>query len=138
MNDLTHRRVAIETRSTHNRVVAMVLAIFFGYWGVHRLYTGRYVSALIWFFTGGLFGFGWIFDVFMLLIGRFKDSEGRVLGPPQHVPAIADGNAGGALTGPTPMQRRAKTEDDVALEEAERDPLEDKFAELEREMKAAR
>lgn len=136
MTDLMNRRhIATETRSPHNRVVAIVLAVFFGYWGLHRLYTGRYLSAAAWFFTGGLFGLGWAFDVVMLLIGRFKDSEDRILGPPQY--ASIEQPQYGVM--PVTQQRRGpRTEEDVAFDELNKDPLEDKFADLERQMKSAR
>lgn len=135
MTDLTHRRhVATETRSPHNRVVAIVLAVFFGYWGLHRLYTGRYLSAALWFFTGGVFGLGWFFDVVMLLIGRFKDSEDRVLGPPQY--QSIEQPTYRAM--PVGAPKRAKTEEDLAFDELDKDPLDDKFADLERQMKSAR
>lgn len=42
------------------------LACFFGAFGIHRFYAGRWVSGLIWFFTGGLCGIGQLVDlVFM-------------------------------------------------------------------------
>ncbi len=135
MNDMIHtRNVATEVRSSHNRVVAILMAVFFGYLGVHRLYTGRYVTAILWFLTGGLFGFGWFYDVLMLAIGRFKDSDGRVLGPPQYrsMPSGAEGPYR-ALPVAKP---RARTEEEIAYDEMDVDPLDQKFADLERQMKA--
>ena len=134
MSELTRRVIATETRSPHNRVVALVLAIFFGYFGVHRLYLGKFWTAALWFVTGGLFGFGWAFDVIMLLLGRFKDSEGRVMGPPQYQ-EIGQGQTYRAMPVPSP---KPKTEDDIALDELDADPLEEKFKDLEKELKTAR
>jgi TM2 domain-containing membrane protein YozV len=51
--------------STHSLVIGYVLWIF-GFTGAHRFYYGRPVSVTIWFFTLGLLGFGWLFDVFVI------------------------------------------------------------------------
>ncbi|EAQ81936.1 TM2 domain-containing protein [Blastopirellula marina] len=34
--------------------------------GAHRLYMGKWVTAIIWFFTIGLFGVGWLYDLWTL------------------------------------------------------------------------
>lgn len=39
---------------------------WFGFSGLHRLYNGKIVSGLIWFFTLGLFGVGQFVDVFLV------------------------------------------------------------------------
>ena len=38
----------------------------FGVLGLHRLYLGRWVSGLIWLFTGGVFMVGAIIDLFVI------------------------------------------------------------------------
>jgi len=53
-----------------------LIAFFFGYLGLHRLYVGKWGTALIWFFTGGILGIGWVVDCIIILLGVFKDSEG--------------------------------------------------------------
>jgi TM2 domain-containing membrane protein YozV len=47
-------------------LVAYILWFFLGYLGIHRFYCGRYISGIIWFLTGGLFGIGWIIDIFLI------------------------------------------------------------------------
>ena len=42
------------------------LLFFFGVFGIHRLYLGRYTSGIIYAFTGGLCGLGVIFDIFAI------------------------------------------------------------------------
>ena len=42
---------------------AMWLACFFGFFGIHRFYSGRWISGLVWLFTGGLCGVGQFIDL---------------------------------------------------------------------------
>ena len=46
--------------------VAWLLLTFLGVFGVHRFYMGKVVTGLIWFFTGGLFLFGLLYDLWTL------------------------------------------------------------------------
>ena len=39
---------------------------FLGVFGAHRFYLGKWVSGLVWLCTVGLFGFGWVWDLFTL------------------------------------------------------------------------
>jgi len=50
---------------THSKVIGYVLWIF-GFTGSHRFYYGRPVTGVIWFFTLGLFGVGWLIDLFLI------------------------------------------------------------------------
>ena len=43
--------------------VAFFLCLFLGYLGAHRFYEGKTGTGLLYFFTGGLFGIGWIVDL---------------------------------------------------------------------------
>lgn len=44
--------------------IAMLLCIFFGWLGAHRFYEGKIVSGVVWLFTFGCVGAGWLFDIF--------------------------------------------------------------------------
>lgn len=46
--------------------VAWVLLTFLGIFGVHRFYMGKFLTGLIWFFTGGLFLLGYLYDYWTL------------------------------------------------------------------------
>lgn len=50
---------------SHNLGIAY-LAWFFGFTGAHRFYCGKNVSGVIWFFTLGLCGVGWLIDLFLV------------------------------------------------------------------------
>ncbi len=43
-----------------------ILLVFLGFFGAHRLYLGKYVTAILWFFTGGLFLMGYLYDLLTL------------------------------------------------------------------------
>ncbi|WP_085248454.1 NINE protein [Gilliamella mensalis] len=45
--------------------VAYLLWFFLGVGGIHRMYCGKWISGFIWLFTFGLFGIGWIVDIFL-------------------------------------------------------------------------
>lgn len=129
------RARAVETRSPHNRLVAMVLCWFLGWAGAHRFYTGRWITGVLQLLTAGGFGIWFVIDFILLLLGRFHDSEGRVLGPPQLVYDEL----------PAPQQRKQLPSYEPELEpvneaddvddEIFRDPLEDEFDNLEAELR---
>ena len=49
--------------------VALLLSLFFGWFGAHKFYEGKILMGLIYLFTGGLFGIGNIID-FIILLGK--------------------------------------------------------------------
>ena len=62
-----------------SKMVALLLCFFLGNWGIHRFYVGKVGTGLIWLFTLGFCGIGTIIDFIMILVGAFKDSEGKDL-----------------------------------------------------------
>jgi len=60
-------------------LVAFLLCILIGGLGVHRFYVGKVWTGILWLLTGGIFGIGVLVDVIMILLGVFKDKEGRKL-----------------------------------------------------------
>lgn len=53
-----------------NRDVGMAYLLWipgiFGFCGLHRFYSGRYISGAIWLLTGGLCGVGQVIDLFFM------------------------------------------------------------------------
>jgi DNA-directed RNA polymerase subunit RPC12/RpoP len=58
---------------------AFFLCLFFGGLGIHRFYVGKNGTGIIWLFTIGLFSFGWITDLLLILFGAFRDKAGYPL-----------------------------------------------------------
>ena len=50
-----------------NDKVAFWLCVFLGYLGVHWFYLGNFKKGILYFFTCGLFGIGWIIDIIRLI-----------------------------------------------------------------------
>lgn len=47
-----------------NPIVTFILALFLGMYGGHYFYLGKYKKAILYLFTVGLFGIGWLYDIF--------------------------------------------------------------------------
>ena len=65
--------------SSKSRITAIVLCFFLAALGIHRFYVGKIGTGLIWMFTAGCFGIGWLVDFISLLLGSFSDCHGFVL-----------------------------------------------------------
>lgn len=46
--------------------VSWLLLAFLGLFGIHRMYMGKWLTGLIYLLTGGLFGIGYIYDLWTL------------------------------------------------------------------------
>ena len=64
---------------SNKRLVALLLCIFLGEFGVHRFYVGKIGTGVLWLLTFGLFGVGALVDLIMIIVGAFKDKNGNAL-----------------------------------------------------------
>ena len=62
--------------STKSWIVTLLLCIFLGELGIHRFYVGKVGTGLLYLFTGGLFGIGWILDIIWIVLKKFTDNNG--------------------------------------------------------------
>jgi restriction system protein len=68
-----------EIYSGKSQVIALILCILFGLFGVHYFYVGRVGMGLLYLFTVGFFGIGWLIDIIRIAIGLFRDRDGYYL-----------------------------------------------------------
>ena len=72
-NQMINRMPAYVKKS---KWTAFILCLLFGWLGAHRFYVGKNGSGLIWLFTCGIFGLGWLVDTLLILCNAFRDSNG--------------------------------------------------------------
>ena len=57
--------IYIGPNNTHSITVGYLCWIF-GFLGMHRFYYGKRKTGMLWFFTLGLLGVGWVIDFFLI------------------------------------------------------------------------
>jgi hypothetical protein len=72
-------QASADEKPPKNWLVALLLCLFLGVPGFHRFYVGKIGTGILWLLTGGVFGIGYLVDLVMLILGKFKDKQGRVL-----------------------------------------------------------
>jgi hypothetical protein len=63
--------------STRKRLIAAILAFFFGVFGAHRFYAGKTGTGLAQVFTIGGLGIWCFIDFLIILFGEFTDTDGK-------------------------------------------------------------
>ena len=61
-------------RHETHRISLGYVAWLFGFMGAHRFYFGKQFSGVLWFFTFGLLGIGWLIDI-VLIPGMAADAN---------------------------------------------------------------
>ena len=72
-NQAIPNSVVVASVSKKSKMVALLLCIFLGWFGAHRFYVGKNRTGILYLFTFGLFGIGWIIDIILIVVGSFKD-----------------------------------------------------------------
>lgn len=60
-------------------VPAILLCLFLGGLGIHRFYVGKIGTGILMILTFGGLGIWTLIDLIMIIVGSFKDAEGRDL-----------------------------------------------------------
>ena len=60
-----------------SKTAAIIITLFLGELGVHRFMAGKIGTGLIWLFTLGCFGVGWIIDLVNVCTGKFTTKDGQ-------------------------------------------------------------
>lgn len=63
--------------SEKSRLVAFLLCTFLGVIGAHRFYVRKHGTGILQLFTFGLYGVWTLFDWVLILVGVFKDKDGK-------------------------------------------------------------
>ncbi len=58
----------------------VILTVMFGYLGIYRFYKGQFRLGLVYLFTYGFFGIGWIVDIF-LAVREYKENKNNFKNP---------------------------------------------------------
>ncbi len=67
-------------QNTHSTAIGYILWLF-GFTGSHRFYYGKQITGVIWFFTFGLLGIGWLIDL-LLIPGMDEQADRRYVAGP--------------------------------------------------------
>lgn len=54
------------TEGNTDYTLSWIFLTFLGIFGVHRFYMGKWITGILWFFTCGLFLFGYLYDLWTL------------------------------------------------------------------------
>lgn len=62
-----------------NKMVALILSIFFGELGIDRFYLGKIGTGILKLITVGGFGIWYIVDIILIATGKMTDKNGGAL-----------------------------------------------------------
>lgn len=79
--------------------VKFIICFFFGFFGVHKFMEKKIGMGILYLFTMGLFGFGWIYDCIKYLIAAIKSTNADVEGAIQE-----DGKSARTTTAYPPVE----------------------------------
>lgn len=65
--------------SEKDGAIAFILTLLGGLWGLHRFYVGKKGTAIFYLCTLGGFLVGTVIDEILIVMGKFRDKEGKYL-----------------------------------------------------------
>jgi len=68
------------TTSDKNWMITLLLAVFVGWLGTHRFYVGKTGTGVLMLLTAGCMGVLWIVDIIMIILGKYTDKDGKIIG----------------------------------------------------------
>ena len=66
-------------KSEKSNTVALLLCFFLGFLGAHRFYVGKIGTGVLMLITLGGLGIWNLIDFIIIVVQKFKDSDGNVL-----------------------------------------------------------
>lgn len=75
-NNLTASGKSKKYVSPKRKKTALILCLCGGYIGLHHFYSGKIGMGILYFLTVGLGCIGWIYDIFKILSGTYRDGLG--------------------------------------------------------------
>ena len=67
-NQNVNTNVAAAGPKPKNKWVAFLLCLFLGFFGAHKFYEGKILMGVLYIFTLGLLGIGWVVDLILILL----------------------------------------------------------------------
>lgn len=73
------RNLKIQKFSNKSWGLTLLFSIFLGHLGGHRFYAGKKATGVLYIFSAGGFGIGWITDIILILTDRFTDKNDMII-----------------------------------------------------------
>jgi TM2 domain-containing membrane protein YozV len=79
MNDSNTEQLSSSEISPKSRLAAVLLCLLLGVFGAHRFYVGKIGTGILMLITFGGFGIWALIDLIFVIVGSFRDKEGRLV-----------------------------------------------------------
>ena len=68
-------------RSPKNYIASLLLCFFLGTLGIHRFYVGKVGTGILMILTVGGLYIWQLIDLILIIVGKFRDKQGRFIKP---------------------------------------------------------